>query len=149
VVLSNLDKRDHGAPLHRMNEFDIMRMFYVARSRAKTLLALAYFKRRGVQIFPPFKAHLDGGMPRLATFNLASLPAPTAEHAREQPRVYSFTADYLLYQKCPRQYMIFRKFGFMLSQATWSSPLPVMVCRLVNSNGTPWCFQLTTGWQLG
>jgi DNA helicase-2/ATP-dependent DNA helicase PcrA len=57
-------------------------------------------------------------MPRLAKFNLASLPAPTAEHARELPRVYSFTADYLLYQKCPRQYMIFRKFGFVPSQAT-------------------------------
>jgi DNA helicase-2/ATP-dependent DNA helicase PcrA len=135
VVLGNLDKRDHGAPinerivrplltrpssepLHRMNEFDIMRMFYVALSRAKTLLVLAHFKGQGVQMFPPFKDHLDNGMPRLAKFNLASLPAPTAEHARELPRVYSFTADYLLYQKCPRQYMIFRKFGFVPSQAT-------------------------------
>jgi hypothetical protein len=28
------------------------------------------------------------------------------------PKSYSFTSDYLMYRKCPRQYMIFRKFGF-------------------------------------
>lgn len=134
VVLGNLDKRDHGAPLnerivrplltrpsseplHRMNEFDIMRMFYVALSRAKTLLVLAHFKGQGLRMFPSFNALMDGGMPRLPAFDVRSLPDPRSEIGTELPHVYSFTADYLLYQKCPRQYMIFRKFGFVPSRS--------------------------------
>ena len=32
-------------------------------------------------------------------------------------KTYSYTSDYLLYQKCPRQYMIFRKYGFVASRS--------------------------------
>ena len=30
---------------------------------------------------------------------------------------YSYTADYLAYERCPRQYMIFRKYGFIPSRS--------------------------------
>lgn len=135
VVLGSLDKRDRGAPvnerivrplltrpssepLDRMNEFDIMRMFYVALSRAKTLLVLTHFRGQGIQMFPPFDGLMNGGLPRLPGFSVAGLPAPGPEQTAALPEVYSFTADYLLYQKCPRQYMIYRKFGFVPSQST-------------------------------
>lgn len=32
-------------------------------------------------------------------------------------KVYSYTADYLAYEKCPRQYMIYRKYGFVPSRS--------------------------------
>ena len=31
--------------------------------------------------------------------------------------MYSYTADFLLYKKCPRQYMAFREYGFVPSRA--------------------------------
>jgi DNA helicase-2/ATP-dependent DNA helicase PcrA len=33
------------------------------------------------------------------------------------PESYSYTGDFLLYQKCPRQYMLFRKYGFVPSRS--------------------------------
>ncbi len=42
---------------------------------------------------------------------------PTIEH--EEPELgksYSYTGDYLLYRKCPRNYMIYRKYGFVPSR---------------------------------
>jgi DNA helicase-2/ATP-dependent DNA helicase PcrA len=132
-VLGNLDKRDHGAPLierlvrpllsrpageplDRMTAFDIARMFYVALSRAQNLLILAHFSGRGQRQDEAFKPILNGNLPRLADFDLNSLPNAVATD-ETLPKVYSFTADYLLYQTCPRQYMIFRKFGFVPSRS--------------------------------
>ncbi|MBC8507630.1 MAG: ATP-dependent helicase [Chloroflexi bacterium] len=129
VVLGNLYKRDLGAgvveriarpfldrepgePLERMSEFDIMRMFYVALSRAKNLLVLARFRN----LSPVFKTMLNSDFPTLDTFDINSVPR--AELVDDDlPRTYSFTSDYLMYKKCPRQYMIFRKFGFVPSRA--------------------------------
>lgn len=133
VVLGNLRKNDNGPnrieqitrpllerapgePLDRMTEFDIMRMFYVALSRAKNLLILAHFKGRGQRINPPFQALLDGAFPRIPDLDLGPIPrADLKEDAL--PKSYSFTSDYLMYRKCPRQYMIFRKFGFVPSRS--------------------------------
>ncbi len=133
VVLGNLRKNDNGPnrieqitrpllerapgePLDRMTEFDIMRMFYVALSRAKNLLVLAHFKGRGQRINPPFQALLDDNFPRIHDLDLATIPsADLKEDAL--PKSYSFTSDYLMYRKCPRQYMIFRKFGFVPSRS--------------------------------
>lgn len=111
-----LHDREPGEPLQRMAEFDIMRMFYVALSRAKNLLVLAHFKGSGQRINPPFKDLLDEHFPRIPDFDPASLPK--AELKEETlPKSYSFTSDYLMYKKCPRQYMIFRKFGFVPSRS--------------------------------
>ena len=79
VVLGNLRKDNHGPPkietlvqplvlregepLERLTEFDTMRMFYVALSRAKNLLVLAHFKGSGIRINEPFRTLLDDQIP--------------------------------------------------------------------------------------
>ncbi len=108
--------RPEGEPLERMTEFDIARMFYVALSRAQNLLVLAHFRGRGQNITPQFRPLMDGTLPRIPDFDISTIP-PAALQGDEIPKVYSFTADYMLYQKCPRQYMIFRKFGFVPSRS--------------------------------
>lgn len=108
--------REPGEPLDRLTEFDIMRMFYVALSRAKNLLVIAHFRGRGQSMWGPFQDLLDSKFPRIPGFPLHTVPAATVQH-EDLPRVYSFTADFLFYKKCPRQYMIFRKFGFVPSRA--------------------------------
>jgi DNA helicase-2/ATP-dependent DNA helicase PcrA len=93
-----------------MAEFDAMRMFYVALSRAKNLLVIPHYKGRGQKLSPPFD-ELIHSLERLADFDLSSLPT-TNSNKEDIPKTYSYTADYLPYQTCPRQYMIFRKYGF-------------------------------------
>ena len=131
VVLANLDRRNHGVPiveqivrplltlpasepLEHIQDFDTMRMFYVALSRAKELLVLAHFAGRGQQMYKPFKSLLPD-LPCLTSLDLSTLP-PARLSDEALPKTYSFTGDYLLYQKCPRQYMIFRKLGFAPSR---------------------------------
>jgi DNA helicase II / ATP-dependent DNA helicase PcrA len=106
-----------GEPLERMAEFDVMRMFYVALSRAKNLLVIAHFRGRGQKVSPPFDAMLaNPNLTRIPDFDLNTLP-PAQEELNDLPRNYSYTSDYLLYQRCPRQYMIFRKYGFVASRS--------------------------------
>jgi DNA helicase II / ATP-dependent DNA helicase PcrA len=109
-------ERAPGEPLDRMTDFDIMRMFYVALSRAKNLLVLAHFKGSGQHINPPFKTMLDDHFPRIPDLDLATIPEADLKED-SLPKSYSFTSDYLMYRKCPRQYMIFRKFGFVPSRS--------------------------------
>lgn len=104
-----------GEPPDRMAEFDIMRMFYVALSRAKNLLVLAHFKGQGQRISQPFATMLDGTFPRIPQLDLDAIPAATLE-SDDQARNYSYTGDYLSYQKCPRQYMVFRRYDFVPSR---------------------------------
>ena len=133
VVLGNLRKDDKGPqkmetmirpmltragePLTRLAEFDIMRMFYVAISRAKNLLILAHIKGQGQRTNKPFQELLkDATIPRIPVFDVNSVPVADDEE-KAIPRNYSFTSDYLLYQKCARQYMIFSKYGFVAAQS--------------------------------
>lgn len=99
-----------------MSEFDTLRMFYVALSRAKNLLVIAHFKGRGQRINPPFEALLDSKFLRIPSFDVSSLPEARIEED-ETPRSYSYTGDYLFFQNCPRQYMIFRRYGFVPSRS--------------------------------
>ncbi|MCX6032292.1 MAG: ATP-dependent helicase [Chloroflexi bacterium] len=105
-----------GEPLNRMAEFDAMRLFYVALSRAKNLLVIAHPKGGGQRINKPFQALLDDAFPRIPQLDVASLPVARLEED-ETPRSYSYTGDYLFYRRCPRQYMIFRKYGFVPSRS--------------------------------
>ncbi len=115
-IVRPLLNRPPGEPLDRMSEFDIMRMYYVALSRAKNLLVLAHFKGQGQRINKPFAELLGDDFPRIPNFDLKSMPK-AEEKEEDLPKSYSFTSDYLLYQKCPRQYMIFRKFDFVPSRS--------------------------------
>jgi DNA helicase II / ATP-dependent DNA helicase PcrA len=115
-IVHPLLERPQGEPLDRMSEFDIMRMFYVALSRAKNLLVIAHFKGKGQSMNKPFKALLNDDFPRIPDLDLGTLP--NADLNEESlPKSYSFTSDFLLYKKCPRQYMIFRKFNFVPSRS--------------------------------
>lgn len=105
-----------GEPLNRMTDFDIMRMFYVALSRAKNLLIIAHLKGQGQSINQPFKDMLHEQFPRVPYFAVPSLPAAGPDHD-DLPRNYSYTSDYLLYQTCPRQYMLFRRYGLVPSRS--------------------------------
>ena len=114
-LIQPLTDRDGGEPLDRMSRFDTMRMFYVALSRAEKLLIIPYYKGRGNSIEAHFQT-LEAEATQIADFDLGVLPAATP-HARVQSLSYSYTNDYMQFQRCPRQYMIFRKYGFAPSHS--------------------------------
>ncbi len=105
-----------GEPLDRVAEFDTMRMFYVALSRPEHLLIIPNYRGRGIRINQPFKDAIGEGLPTIDDLDVETLPA-AAFKPSEIPQTYSYTADYLRYQRCPRQYMVFRKFGFVPSRS--------------------------------
>lgn len=105
-----------GEPLDRQAEFDRMRMFYVALSRAQNLLIITHLGGPGNFASEPFKTILNGDIMRIPDFDVKSLPAAKPDD-KDLPKNYSYTADYLAYQKCPRQYMIFRKYGLIPSRS--------------------------------
>jgi DNA helicase II / ATP-dependent DNA helicase PcrA len=114
-VVRPLLERD-GEPLERLSGFDIMRMFYVALSRAKNLLVVAHYRGAGQSMHPAFRQLLDDQLPRIASLDLRTVPAAPLV-VEETPRTYSYTADYLHFLRCPRQYMIFRQFDFVPSRS--------------------------------
>lgn len=116
VVTRPFMERPPGEPLERQTEFDIMRMFYVALSRAQNLLVLAHPRGPGQRLTEPFSTLLDADFPRIPALDVDAIPVAAA-HRETLPQAYSFTADFLMYKKCPRQYMIFRKYGFVPSRS--------------------------------
>jgi DNA helicase-2/ATP-dependent DNA helicase PcrA len=104
-------------PLEKVAEFDLMRLFYVALSRAKNLLIVPEWTGQGNFVSKPLKQLLDDAhVARISSFDIDTVPTATEEES-DLSKNYSFTSDYLLYQKCPRQYMIFRKYGFVPSRS--------------------------------
>lgn len=115
VVQPLLDRQ--GEPLDRMAQFDFMRLFYVALSRAKNLLIIPHWSSKGNHVSKPLKDMLnDEYVTRIPDFMVKSVPKEKLDN-KDLPKNYSFTSDYLLYEKCPRQYMIFRKYGFVPSRS--------------------------------
>lgn len=111
VILRDLLKKE-GEPLEKITLFDNMRLFYVALSRAANLLIIPRIKKQGVRVMEEFKPLLEQDFCTLGKLNFKTLPK--AELTEEDlGKSYSYTSDYLMYQKCPRSYMIFRKYGFV------------------------------------
>ncbi len=107
-----------GEPLDKIQLFDIMRMFYVGLSRAEQLLIVPQIKGRGISMPDAFEKVFDGNsITKISEFDPTTLPK--IKHAKDSAisRPYSYTADYLAYERCPRQYMIFRKYGFIPSRS--------------------------------
>ena len=104
-------EREAGEPLDRIAEFDIMRMFYVALSRPQNLLIFGNLHGQGQRMHPHISAMLDPCTTRIRSFDPATVP-PARPNDDALPNTYSYTGDFLAYQRCPRQYMIFRKYGF-------------------------------------
>lgn len=104
-------------PLERVPEFDAMRLFYVALSRAEKMLIMARPTGRGTKTNKAFKSLFEEmefkTIPQMA---IQGMPAITMK-VDELPKLYSYTADYLLYQKCPRNYMAFKKYEFVPSRS--------------------------------
>jgi DNA helicase-2/ATP-dependent DNA helicase PcrA len=143
VVLGSVDKRERaadkkelivrdllqkeGEPLEKISKFDNMRMFYVALSRAKNLLVLPRITttRSENKVPRPDQLYATDEFKTLFTSNsLTAIPdfdmntLPSAAFEKEDlGKSYSYTADYLNYVKCPRQYMIMRKYGFVASRS--------------------------------
>ena len=103
-------------PLERQPGFDAMRLFYVALSRAQNLLVIAHLQGQGIRPCEPMKSMLENGVARIADLDMRTVPLAQPEKDR-LPGSYSYTGDYLQYRKCPRQYMIFRKYGFVPSRS--------------------------------
>lgn len=113
TVRTLLDRK--GEPLDRIDEFDTMRMFYVALSRAKNLLVLPRYTH-GKAAHHVFASILESGaIPPLASLDPSALPA-AAPSADELGKTYTYTGDYLPYLRCPRNYMTFGKYGFIPSR---------------------------------
>ncbi len=104
-------------PLDSMDDYDTMRMFYVALSRAKNLLVISQFKGQGQTTYAPFKTLFERGRLKSAEeLNLEIIPK--SERLSEMiSREYTYTADYLPYNNCPRNYMVFHKYGFVPSRS--------------------------------
>jgi hypothetical protein len=78
----------------------------------RALLGIPHFVGRGQKVSPPFLSLLPS-LPRIREPQIDTVP-PAKEPAADLPRIYSYTADYIPYQQCARQYMVFRKYGFAL-----------------------------------
>ncbi len=109
--------RKGSEPLNRISAFDNARMFYVALSRAQNLLVLPRYRGRGQRISEPFKTiYQEAKLHTTESFSFDNLPSTVLDED-DIGKTYSYTADYLNYLKCPRNYMAFRKYGFVASRA--------------------------------
>lgn len=115
TIIRQILKKE-GEPLDRIGQFDNMRMFYVALSRAKNLLILPRYTH-GKGASETFKNIFDqSNLPEISKFDLNTIPS-SEYHDEELGKTYSYTGDYLLYNKCPRNYMFFKKYGFVPSRS--------------------------------
>jgi len=115
-IVRDLKPNDEAEPIERINEFDRMRMFYVALSRAQNLLILPRYTH-GKAASEPFKTILEEDkLSKIKDFDISTLPEIDAKE-HDLGKTYSYTADYLDYKKCPRNYMIFRNYGFIPSRS--------------------------------
>lgn len=106
-----------GEPLERISEFDTMRLFYVALSRAKDLLILPRYRGQGCRTLETFKQLLsETDLPTISDVDPVKLQV-SASTPDDLGKTYSYTGDYLWYQRCPRNYMIYRKYGFVPSRS--------------------------------
>ncbi len=115
IIIRDLLNKE-GEPLDRMNDFDNMRMFYVGLSRAQNLLVLPRYKGTAAAIEPFKEIFEENTLTKIKDFKISSLPKAKLDD-EDLGKSYSYTGDYLQYNKCPRNYMIFKKYGFVPSRS--------------------------------
>lgn len=120
-LVRKLRKDKNAEPLDMISNYDNLRMFYVALSRAKNLMVICQETKKDgtaradnhssfVQLFENSK------LSKAEDFEVESIPeANPGDDAL--PKIYSYTADYLPYLNCPRNYMVFHRFGFVPSRS--------------------------------
>lgn len=120
VIIRNLKEID-GEPLDKIGRFDLMRIFYVGLSRAEKLLILPKLRPVRARKGNCTISYINNTLVSTGACDMQSFDPSTLnindvkESALSKP--YSYTADYLAYDRCPRQYMIFRKYGFIPSRS--------------------------------
>ncbi|HTK08161.1 MAG TPA: ATP-dependent DNA helicase, partial [Ktedonobacteraceae bacterium] len=99
-------------PPTRIADFDLRRLYYVAFSRARSVLILSAVRKPGAPL-----ASLWRPLPSWAQIDTKSLPDhdQLEEPFKPQPR-YGFTSDIQLYTTCPRQFQFFRASAFAPSR---------------------------------
>jgi len=78
-------------------------------------LIIANHQSKGDYINKEFK-NLVPNLPLLDDLSIRSVPK-ASEVMPAAPKTYSYTGDFLSYERCPRQYLIFRKFEFVPSRS--------------------------------
>lgn len=120
VIIRDLKDVD-GEPLNRIGRFDLMRILYVGLSRAEKLLILPKLTpikaKKGTGTISHINNSLtDVGAIDMQNYDTSQLKIDKVKESALS-KVYSYTADYLAYERCPRQYMIYRKYGFVPSRS--------------------------------
>ncbi len=110
--VKRISSRKYFEPPNRIPEFDLIRLYYVAFTRAQNVLIVPHFdesRNRVTQhiadLFETVNFHL---LEELDIKNLSNYEE--TEKARVEN--YSFTSDYQFFDQCPRQYMLFRYIDF-------------------------------------
>jgi DNA helicase II / ATP-dependent DNA helicase PcrA len=104
-----------GEPLERIPKYDSMRLFYVGLSRAQNLLVLPRYTHAKAAS-PEFEEIFsEEHLPFIVYLDAASVPQAQPD-TTELGNTYSYTGDYLLYERCPRNYMIYWQYGFVPSR---------------------------------
>ncbi len=108
--------RDSYEDSGRIGEFDAMRMYYVAFSRAQNFLVLLSSDDEKVK--PRFK----GILAKAVEWTKVDKEPINDLHLEDRPRAdlkkaYSFTGDIKVYETCPRQYEMYKKLEFQPSRA--------------------------------
>jgi DNA helicase-2/ATP-dependent DNA helicase PcrA len=116
TVRKLLHKENEGEPLPRISKFDNMRMFYVALSRAENLLVLPQYTGRGQRVAGEFNELLSSSsFKEISAFSFEEIDPPKIND-KTVSEIYSYTSDYMLYKRCPRQYMFLREYEFVGSR---------------------------------
>jgi len=109
-----VDSNPDAEPMGKIDQYDAMRMFYVALSRAKNLLIINNSKNCVQQEYQ--KLVRDSNFPELDRFYPDEIPF-SDDREPSVPRTYSYTGDYIHYNQCPRHYMFFKKYDFVPSRS--------------------------------
>ena len=109
--LQTFYKRKSFEPESRIPCFDMMRLYYVAFSRAQKLLVLTSHKRK-----PPknYFRVIWNGLPQWRDVHndLSKMPLPETKQQFLPMNHYNFTGHIKMYETCPRQYQFFREYDF-------------------------------------
>ena len=112
-------KQTTGEPPEKIPRFDLMRIFYVGLSRAENLLILPKLEEKGHG--KELVKYVNNTISNTSTIDIQDFDVNTLKisHSKESAlsKPYSYTADYLAFDRCPRQYMVFRKYGFIPSRS--------------------------------
>lgn len=103
-------------PLEMADDFDAMRTFYLAMSRADNLLVISHLKGMTQSTYAPFEEMLsqnDFLRPAESASSDFYLPEDESSGCG---RVYDYAEDYIEYRNCPRNYALSKKYGFAPSR---------------------------------